>query len=821
VPKITLPVEARIPEILQALESARKLVLSAEPGAGKSTLIPKALLDQVPGKILVLEPRRVAAKLLATYVAELVGTPLGEMVGYHVRFDRKANDRTRLCYLTEGLLRRYIQSDPFISGVDAVVIDEFHERSLSGDVGLMLLRKIQTEVRPDLRILVMSATLDAGKASDYLEQAPVITVPGRGFPVQITYAPKIQDLFDLDEVSSKVVQAIGQVLGQPNDDGGHILVFLPGQREIRAVEALALQKISSWPSTGQRPLRVLPLYSQLPDSEIRRALESRRDERKILLATNIAESSVTLDGLSTVVDSGLQRRSNISSSHLVPYLEVARISRASSDQRAGRAGRQSPGRAVRLWTESDHRFLEAYEMPEVLRADPSAEILSLLDVGFTSISNLPWIDAPRSDVISTISDRLHCLDLVKTEAGTQVDRLTSLGRAVLETSLEMRWALFLEHLLRDVGFVDERSLLRACLPELGPRDRDGDLESLIETKAQLLKASASHRALVSSLGNRYKTNERISDDRILRALSRSFLDRVARVRNNSDTDKALMWGNRGLRLPQRARDEIHREDFLIAFDLDDSQHSNEDSRLRVYRWLPRKVLETVFPDRIREKNWAEKESKSGALRFWRAKFLDEFPLQDPIPSSADPVLVKQHRCQEIFEAWPELEESESRLGQLLRRLKLWGRTPTKTQVTETLESLGTLPGSLSEVAESETLLHGLEGLFSYSELSELQHLYPKTLKLPRGRERALDYRADGRVFLCVRLADLFGLATHPTLAQGRIKIHIEMLSPAGRSWQITQDLPSFWKTSYYEIRKEMRARYPRQPWPEDPIHGLE
>ncbi len=820
-PTLNLPVEARLPEILEALESARRLVLSAEPGAGKSTLVPKALLEHLAGKILILEPRRVAAKMLASYVAELVGTTLGEKVGYHVRFDRKASDRTRLCYLTEGLLRRYIQTDPFLSGVDAVVIDEFHERSLSGDVGLMLLRKIQNELRPDLRILVMSATLDAGKASDYLGQAPVISVPGRGFPVQITYATKIQDVFDLEEISTKAVRAIGQLLGQPNDDGGHILVFLPGQREIRAVEALALNTLSTWPGSETRPLRVLPLYSQLPESEIRRALESRRDERKILLATNIAESSLTLDGLTAVVDSGLQRRSNVSSSHLVPFLEVTRISRASSDQRAGRAGRQSPGRAIRLWTESEHRFLDEFEVPEVLRSDPSAEVLSLLDVGFGSVSTLPWIDAPRREVIATISDRLHCLDLIKKDAATQTDQLTTLGRAVLETSLEMRWALFLEHLLVEVGFVDERSLLRACLPELGPRDRDGDLESLIETKAQLLKASASHRALVSALGKHYKTQERISDEKILRALSRSFLDRVARVRNNSDSDKALMWGNRGLRLPQRARDEIHREDFLIAFDLDDSQHSNEDSRLRVYRWLPRKVLETVFSTRIREKNWAEKESKSGSLRFWRAKFLDDFPLQDPIPSAADPILVKRHRCHEIFEAWPELEKSESRLGQFLRRLKLWNRAPTETEITETLESLSTLPASLAEVAESDTLLQGLEGLFSYREISEFQRLFPKTLQLPRGRVRNLDYQPDGRVFLRVRLADLFGLDTHPTLADGRIKIHIEMLSPAGRSWQITQDLPNFWKTSYLEIRKEMRARYPRQPWPEDPLRGLD
>lgn len=820
-PKLTLPVAERLPEILEILESERRLVLSAEPGAGKSTLVPKALFEKLPGKILVLEPRRVAAKMLASYVAELVGTPLGDKVGYHVRFDRKASDRTRLCYLTEGLLRRYIQSDPFLSGVDAVVIDEFHERSLSGDVGLMLLRKIQNELRPDLRILVMSATLDASKASEYLGQAPVISVLGRGFPVQITYAPKIQNLFDLEEISKKVVEAIGQVISQPKDDGGHILAFLPGQREIRAVEALALKHLSSWPSSLERPLRVLPLYSQLPENEIRRALESRRDERKILLATNIAESSLTLEGLTAVVDSGLQRRSNVSSSHLVPYLEVARISRASSDQRAGRAGRQAPGRALRLWTESEHRFLEAFEVPEVLRADPSAEILSLLDVGFTSIATLPWLEAPRNEVINTISDRLRCLKLVEQNSESRIDQLTPLGRAVLETSIELRWALFLEHLLSDVGFVDERSLLRACLPELGPRDRDGDLETLIETKTSLLKASASHRALVSSLGPRYRAQERISDDKVLQALARAFLDRVARVRNNSDSDKALMWGNRGLRLPQRARDEIHREDFLIAFDLDDSQHSNEDSRLRVYRWLPRKVLEKSFPDRIQERSWAEKESKSGTLRFWRAKFLDDFAMEDPMPSSADPSLVKRHRCNEILEAWPELANSDSRLGQFLRRLKLWDRLPTKDQLSATLEAISTLPASIAEVAESETLLQALEGLFSYGEISELNRHFPRSIKLPRGRERSLDYQPDGRVFLRVRLADLFGLATHPTLNQGQLKIHIEMLSPAGRSWQITQDLPSFWKTSYFEIRKEMRARYPRQPWPEDPIHGLE
>lgn len=811
-----LPVEERLDEIVGRLESEKRLVLSAEPGAGKSTLVPLALMGRFPGKILVLEPRRVAAKLLASYVAELASSKLGEKVGYHVRFDKKTSDTTRLVYLTEGLLRRYIQSDPFLTGVDAVVLDEFHERSINSDVGLMMLRKIQHELRPDLKILVMSATLDAGHASSYLNDAPTIKVPGRGFPVKISYAQKIQNPFDLDEISTKVLAALRQLLDDKQDDGGHVLVFLPGQREIRAVEENLRRHATSLPQQAGKPLSILPLYSQLPESELKRALDPRKDERKILLATNIAESSLTLDGLTAVVDAGLQRRSNVSLPHVIPYLELTRISRASAEQRSGRAGRQSPGRAVRLWSESEERFMSPFEIPEVQRSDPSTEMLSLLDIGFSSLKDLPWLDPPKNEIVDTVARKLRTLDLVVRDAEGR-ESLTPLGRASLSTALDMRWSLYLEHLRRDAGHVDEASLLRASTPELGPRDKEGDLEHLIESKASLLKHGATYRSLQNAVGRDLK-KEKIPDPVVLKALVKAFLDRLARVRvrENGESDKALMWGNRGLKLPQRARDEIHREDFLLALDLDDAQLSNEDSRLRSYRWVPRKLVEELFAPRIREKTWAEKDSKTGGLRFWRAKHLDDFPLQDPIPAAADAEVLKRHRLQEILAQWPELEISESRLGQALRRLKLANKAPSPEKIEELLDFRDRLPADAKELEDSEDFIAALEGQLPHAERVELDKLFPKQLRLPSGRERTLDYRADGRVFLSTRLPDFFGLKEHPTINRGQIKLHLEILSPAQRPWQITQDLPNFWKSSYLEIRKEMKARYPRQPWPDDP-----
>jgi len=817
-----LPVASRVPEILQTLQSSKRLILSAEPGAGKSTLVPQALLESLDGKILVLEPRRVAAKLLASYVSTLVGTPLGQDVGYHVRFDRKANDKTRLIYLTEGLLRRYIQNDPFLTGVAAVVIDEFHERSLNGDVGLILLKKIQQELRPELQILVMSATLDSSKLSAFLDDAPIVKVPGRGFPVEISYSQKVQNPFDIAELGSKVVQAVRQLVESPKDDGGHLLVFLPGQREIRACEEALYKVLPSLPLRAGKPLVLLPLYSQLPESEIRRALDPKTQARKIILSTNIAESSVTLDGLTGVIDSGLQRRSNISLSHVIPYLELTRISRASAEQRAGRAGRQAPGRALRLWSESEHRFLEDFELPEVKRADPSEEILALLDIGFGSVREIPWIDAPDTNVLISTTHKLRTLQLIEDNT-SQPDgqKITPLGRACLQSPIEIRWALFLEHLLAELGYIDEKSLLRICSSELSPRDREGDLESVIENKTALLRTSATYRSLQSALGSKLKVSPAIPDDIVLKALTKAFLDRLARVRNTTDSDKALMWGQRGLKLPDRARAEIHREDFILAFDLDDSQRGNEDSRLRVYRWVPRKLIETIFSSRITEKSWAEKDPKSGTLRFWRAKFLDDFQIQDPTPAAADPELLKQHQITEIIANWNSLEESETSLGQTLRRLKLWKRSPSTQDLTTLLSSLRSLPDTVAELTDSAAFTECLLGLFTYKERSELEALFPATFMLPRGRERRLDYRIDGRVFLSVRLPDLFGLATHPSIDRARLKLHLEILSPAQRPWQITQDLPNFWKSSYLEIRKEMKARYPRQPWPDDPSTSFE
>ncbi len=817
-----LPVESFLESILSQLESSRRLVLTAEPGAGKSTLVPLALMRRAEGQILVLEPRRVAARLLARYVSEIDGTNLGDKVGYHVRFDRKAGEKTRLVYLTEGLLRRYIQADPFLAGVDTVVIDEFHERSLHADVSLMLLRKIQEELRPELKILVMSATLDASKASAYLHNAPIIEVPGRGFPVTKIHLPKIQNILDLEEISRKVGDALSLVFKDPRDDLGHVLVFLPGQREIRAVQTLLTQSQNSsllQNPRDTRPSKVFALYSQLPEDEIRRALEPREDIRKIILATNIAESSVTLEGLSVVVDSGLQRRSNVSGSHLIPVLESTRISQASSEQRAGRAGRERPGRAYRLWSESDHRFLEPYETPEIQRSDPSTEILTLVDLGFSSVGTIPWLDPPRADALQSSQERLSALELIS-QNSEGADCLTPLGRKSLEFPVDLRASAFLARLLESVGFVDEPSLLRVCVLDLPPRDREGDLEKILEHHGSALRATPTYRSLSRSLGASFQKNASVPTEKRDEAFLRAHLDRLARIRKVGDEIKAQLWGQRGLRLSPEARSEIHGHDFLIALDLDDSPSTQVDSRLRSFCWVSRKQIETLLSDKIYEKSWAEKDSRSGGLRFWKAKFLGQLPLQEPSPAPADASLLKEHLVEEILRSWPEFESSESSLGQLLRRLQKAGYRLSPARLKTLLVGREDLPRDLSEVGEHGGLRAALEATLSYAELKTLNTRFPPSYKFPSGREKPLDYRADGRVFLSARLQDFLGLGAHPQIDQGRVALHLELLSPAGRPLQITQDLPQFWKGSYLEIRKEMKARYPRHAWPEDPTQPL-
>jgi ATP-dependent helicase HrpB len=823
-----LPIDASLPRFLAAYAASSAVILRAPTGAGKTTHVPPAIIEAGladDGLVVMLEPRRVAARAAARRMANESGTPLGERFGYQVRFDRKSSSRTRVLVATPGVLIRKLQESPFLDGIACVVFDEFHERGLEADLVLGMVRLIQENVRPELKVVVMSATIDPAPLSAYLGGCPVVDSEGRSFPVGISYRSRRSDT----HIHESVAAAIREISTQTPGD---VLAFLPGLREIRQTAEL-LEEFAS-----REGMAVLPLHGDLPPEQQDRALQ-RLDRGKIVLATNVAETSVTVDGVTAVVDSGLARQLEYEPSTGMDRLRLVPISRASADQRAGRAGRTQPGVCIRLWDEPSHRARPEQALPEIQRVDLCGAILQLLAIGECDPTEFPWLDSPRPEALAQATRLLIQLDLV---AGKT---LTELGCKAANFPVHPRLGrLLIEGELR--GCAGRAALVAAILSERDPFVRDlapGEASTAAPSdsdcidRVEALEAFEATGRLNSAAGMLHRAGARTilevrdhllrlcgyqsgsdsrDDEQLRRCLLAAYPDRLAR-RRDKGSSKAVMIGGRGVKLAPSSR--VTEAELLVCVDVD---AGGTDSFVRLASaversWLPAEKVTTrneVYFDEAAEKIAARKQVLFADL------VLEELPAHVADEDQAARVLTTA-AMQRLDRVLPPPDSDAGRFITRARCLRHW--LPESELPAMQPADLGGLLESLCRGRRSFTELRNgpwldlLRGELPYDQVRLIESEAPERLLVPSGSQIALEY-AEGRPpVLPVRIQELFSLAETPRIARGRVKVLLHLLAPNYRPQQVTDDLPSFWKNGYPLVRKELRARYPRHSWPDDPL----
>jgi len=816
-PPALLPIDATLPALLAAVRAFRAAVLRAPTGAGKTTRVPPALLGVVPGTVVMLEPRRVAARAAARRMAHEHGSALGDVFGYQVRFDRAAGPNTRVLVVTPGVLLRRLHDDPFLEGVGAVVFDEFHERGLDADLALGMVKLVRENVRPELVAVVMSATIDPGPAAAYLGGAPVVDSAGRSFPVEVLYRPR-------RSAADGVREALQLTTGD-------VLAFLPGLREIRqtADELAGLD------------VEVLPLHGDLPPEQQDRALQ-QLDRRKVVLATNVAETSVTVEGVTAVVDTGLARQLEFEPAVGMDRLRLVPISRASADQRAGRAGRTRPGVCLRLWDEPGHRARPEQTEPEIRRVDVCGAALQLLALGETDVSNFPWLDRPRPEAIEQANRLLDQLGLVRggalTDLGTAAARLPvhpRLGRLLVEGRRlgDPRRAALAAALLaeRDPFQRSDGPPTRTAPPTVSDvLDRVEALEAFERTKRLDTPIGTLHRGgafavleardqLVRLLhqqcpGTAVPGSGR--DEIVLRAVFAAYPDRLAR-RREPGSSRAVTVGGRGVRLAPSSG--VREPELFVCADVD---AAGADSFVRLASgvdrgWLPadRVTVRTeVTFDEPTERLAARKRTRFDDL------ILDDVQAHVADEAEAARVLAAAARDR-LTKVLPDADSDAGRFRTRVRSLRGWLpelNLPAfdAADLGELLEHLARGRRSLAEL-RTGPWLDLMRGQLSYDQQRALDREAPDRLEVPSGSEIALRY-AEGRPpVLAVRIQELFGLAETPRVGGGRVKVLLHLLAPNHRPQQVTDDLASFWKNGYPLVRKELRGRYPKHSWPDDPL----
>ena len=811
----TLPIHDALPELLSALVESNRVVLEAPPGAGKTTVVPLALLDQpwlAGKKILMLEPRRIAARSAAMYMAQSLGEPIAGTVGYRIRFENQVSARTRVEVITEGILTRLLQADPSLDDVGVVIFDEFHERHLQSDLALALCLDAQSILRADLRILLMSATLDGERLSEFL-QAKRISSAGRSFPVDIRHeAPQREEALERS-VARGVHSALSVI-------DGDVLVFLPGRREIERCARL----LSDLPAH----VEVHALHGELSvDAQAAAMRAAPAGRRKVVLATNVAESSVTLPGVRAVVDSGLAREPKFDPNSGFSTLSEVWISQSSATQRAGRAGRVAPGIAIRLWSPS--RRLELNTRAEILRADLTPLALELAAWGS---SDLRFLDAPPSGVLAASQALLQNLGALDNKGA-----LSSIGKRCLQLGTHPRLA---NMVVRAQSSRDGNALALACdlIALLESRDVFKGEERFREdwnSRWRALNAfrtghphGADARALASidqaarqwakRLGVRERSKD-ISSHALGDVLLHAFPDRVAKVR----ADAACRFGLSNGRGGEIASDSpLRGERWLIVSEL---HGTGADARIRRAAPFDEALLATHYAERMVQTLEQKFEPSEGIVKARLIERFDQLVLSDKTVPAKDAVPALCEGIRSLgLQCLPWSEHQRQWLGRA-QRLRQWLPAAqdfpdlSEAQLAQTLEHwLGPYLQGKSRLSHinAELLGQALHSLLSYSEQQLLEQQAPKSLCVPSGMHREIRYDDPQGPVLAVKLQELFGLAETPRIAQGRIPIILHLLSPGGKPVQVTKDLKSFWNSTYAEVRKELKGRYPRHPWPEDP-----
>lgn len=797
-----LPVSAVVPQLTAALEAGNRAVLSAPPGAGKTTLVPLRLLNEGwrgDGRIILLEPRRLAARAAANRMASLLGEQAGDTVGYRMRLDNRISDRTRIEVVTEGVFARMILDDPELSGVSAVLFDEFHERSLDADFGLALALDVQSALRPDLRLVVMSATLDVERVVDLLQGAPLVQSAGRSYPVDIRYKERGGGTRIEDAVADAITEA-------HRDEAGSILVFLPGQAEIRRVAERLTGRLA-------RETAIVPLYGNLTQKEQDAAIRpAPAGTRKVVLATSIAETSITIDGVRIVIDSGLQRLPVHEASTGITRLETVRASRASADQRAGRAGRTEPGVAIRLWHAGQNASAPAFTPPEILATDLSGLALDLAHWGVQDATALAFLDPPPEAALKEARELLINLGALDKAGG-----LTARGRKMRGMGLPPRLSAMVVA-AEGAGNGREAAELAVLLTEQGLGGNDIDIdERLRQFRNDRGERAKAARGLAERLVSQGSKSGRtpVAAGRLLLS---AFPDRVALARGARG--RFVMANGRGAELQETER--LAGAKMLVIADLTGRAAqarilaAAEISRGEVDEILGGTIVrreECVFDPDSRQVR-ARRVTRLGAL------VLEESPLPQPKGESLARALAEGVRLYGI-DALPFSKSGEQlrqRLGFLNRTIgEPWPDVSDQALLERLDDWFVPFQGEARglDSINSGSLTEGLNALVPHGLQRELERLAPTHFTAPTGQNHPIRYDGTEPV-LAIRVQELFGLKTHPAIAGGKLPLVLELTSPAHRPIQTTRDLPGFWAGSWKDVRAEMRGRYPKHPWPERP-----
>ncbi|MBB4395906.1 ATP-dependent helicase HrpB [Bradyrhizobium sp. ERR14] len=806
-----LPIDAVLDDLSRTLEANNAAVLVAPPGAGKTTRVPLALLDAPwakDKKIIVLEPRRIAARASADRMAKSLGERAGETVGYRVRFGSKISRTTRIEVVTEGIFTRQILDDPELSGVAAVLFDEFHERSLDADMGLALARDAQTGLREDLRILVMSATLDGARVAKLLGDAPVVASEGRAFPVETRYLGRKTDA----PVERQMADAIASAL---RADSGSVLAFLPGAAEIRRTQNFLSERVQD------ASIEIVPLFGALDAAVQDRAIApAPKGTRKVVLATSIAETSLTIEGVRIVVDSGLARVPRYEPDIGLTRLETVRAARAAVDQRRGRAGRTEPGICYRLWDEPQTASLAPYTQPEILSADLSSLVLDLAQWGVGDPAALSFLDPPPAPAWKEAKSLLSELNALDGDG-----RITAEGKSLRALALPPRLARMIVDSHR-AGEGEAAAEIAAIITERGLGGDSVDLEHRRDQfRRDRSPRAGSARDLARRWASQVAASEKAGPQDDLSTglmLAYAFPDRVARNRGNGSF---VLANGRGAAVEQTS--SLARAPYIAIGEMTGTAASG---RILLAAQITESEIERHFAEHIESADEISFDRGAMALRARRKRVLHAItlseatlavsPSEDTARIFADGLIAagldrlpwskaaKQWRDRVLFlrkaegDSWPDLSDEG-----LIARRDDWLVPALYDKIA--LKDIS--PGDLSDA---------LMALLPWEMRARLEREAPTHFEAPTGSVLAIDYEAEQGPTIAVRLQELFGLNSHPSIAAGKVPLVLELLSPAQRPVQVTRDLPGFWRGSYAAVRSDLRGRYPRHPWPDDPASAV-
>ncbi|MCW5799320.1 MAG: ATP-dependent helicase HrpB [Nitrospira sp.] len=817
-----LPIEEAIPALRARLATGRSVLLTAQPGAGKTTRVPLALLGEpwlAGQKLIMLEPRRLAARAAATYMAASLGEPVGRMVGYRIRHESKVSAATRIEVVTEGILTRLLQHDPSLAGYGLVIFDEFHERSLQADLGLAFARESQRLFREDLRLLVMSATLDCAAVTGVFSNAATISCEGRLFPVTTHYLDRPIE----GHLEAAVVRSIRMALAK---EEGSLLVFLPGMAEIRRVERQLRE------SRLDPDVIITPLHGELPQDEQEQAIRpAPAGARKIVLATSIAETSLTIEGVRVVIDAGFLRVPRFDPRTGLTRLDTTRVTHDAADQRRGRAGRLESGTCYRLWTNAEHQALLPRRPPEILEADLAPLALELAEWGVLDASELSWIDPPPSGALAQARDLLRQLGALDAQGA-----LTAHGRRLAHVTVHPRLAHMIVAAV-PLGFGSWACDLAALLSDRdilqgGPGWRNADLRLRMEAlhgKREHLAGATINRVdceRVKRASEQWRRQLQLNApfgdgiDHLGILLAFAYPDRVAQRVVGSDGRYRLANG-RGVSF--QGQQSLSQEDYLAVAHLDGT-----GDWARILAATPVRIqdLERHCADQICSVDLLEWDDRSESVRArrqrrWGQLILDDRATHEPDPAHVTAaLLVGLRRASLAVLPWTKEQQQWRARIAFLHRLDATWPDLSDDALTHTLEHwLGPFVIGLTSLAQLRRmdLQAPLDNLLTWQQRQELPRLAPTHITVPSGSHVRLDYEPGDSPILAVRLQEMFGCQETPRVAGGTVPVMAHLLSPAGRPVQVTQDLASFWRSAYQDVKKELRGRYPRHHWPDNPL----